>query len=262
MELRVAQGFPDHFSSSAAAYAAHRPTYPEALIDCLARATARHELAWEPGCGSGQLASALRRRFARVIATDASAAQLALAVPQPGLEYRCELAEEPSLASGSVDLVVAAQAAHWFAAERFAAAVARVARPGAAIAYVGYGRPTFVLEPDDAAGRGMAAAFDALRDGVLGAFWPPERAHVEAGYRTLPFPWPELPAPSLVIEREFGFAELAGYVSTWSSARACRGAGAGPALDAALAALGAACERLGAPRRLRWPILLRLGRAA
>ena len=47
--------FKDHFSEVAAAYAAHRPTYPPALVDLLARLAPARRLAWDAGCGSGQL---------------------------------------------------------------------------------------------------------------------------------------------------------------------------------------------------------------
>src|SRR5207249_12232626 len=46
--------FEDHFSEIAAAYAAHRPSYPAALVDFLARLAPGTRLAWDAGCGSGQ----------------------------------------------------------------------------------------------------------------------------------------------------------------------------------------------------------------
>lgn len=47
--------FHDHFSAHADGYAAHRPTCPRALLDWLASLAPRTGLAWEAGCGSGQL---------------------------------------------------------------------------------------------------------------------------------------------------------------------------------------------------------------
>jgi len=51
--------FADHFSAVAARYAAYRPHYPPALVDALAERCERHELAWDAGCGNGQLSLAL-----------------------------------------------------------------------------------------------------------------------------------------------------------------------------------------------------------
>src|SRR2546430_11413070 len=46
-------------------------------------------LAWDSGCGSGQLSVLLAGRFARVVATDASREQIALAAVHPKVEYQC-----------------------------------------------------------------------------------------------------------------------------------------------------------------------------
>jgi len=63
------------FETGGADYARHRPTYPPALVDFLADHCARTELAVDVGCGNGQLSRLLTARFAKVIATDASADQ-------------------------------------------------------------------------------------------------------------------------------------------------------------------------------------------
>jgi len=62
-------GFHDHFSQVAAGYAVHRPTYPAAVAALLAELAPRRDLAWDNGCGSGQLSVLLAGRFARVIAS-------------------------------------------------------------------------------------------------------------------------------------------------------------------------------------------------
>lgn len=253
--------FADHFSAASRAYAAHRPSYPDALVDALADAVGDHDLAWDAGCGSGQLSLALARRFARVIATDASAAQLAQAPSHERVEYRCERAEDPSLADASAALCVAAQAAHWFEPVAFRAAVERVVRPGGAVAFVGYGRPHFVGDGGDGdASCGVAAAFDELRDGLLGPYWPPERGHVESGYRTLPFPWPELVVGDLSIERCWDVEQVLGYVASWSCTRAFLAAGRGADLEQAFTAFAARFGGVGVTRTLRWPVLARVGR--
>ena len=67
-------GFPDHFSALAARYAAYRPHYPPVLVTALADLCRRHDMAWDIGCGNGQLSVALTARFDRVIAADPSQA--------------------------------------------------------------------------------------------------------------------------------------------------------------------------------------------
>src|ERR671912_279432 len=83
----------DHFSAASADYAVYRPTYPSALVDFLAEVSPATELALDCGCGNGQLSVLLAARFTRVIATDASAKQIASAQPQcrvPGCSGRGE----------------------------------------------------------------------------------------------------------------------------------------------------------------------------
>lgn len=208
-------GFADHFSAHADAYAAHRPTYPFALVDYLAELAPRTGLAWEAGCGSGQLSAALAERFDLVIATDASAEQLARAAPHPRIEYRRARAEDSGLPAMrttiGVDLAVAAQAAHWFDIEGYYAEVRRVAAPDAAIALVSYG-PTRIAP-------GIDPIVEEFRVGTLAPHWAPERRHVEDGYRSLPFPFTEVEPAELEMRVEWTLGDLLAYVRTWSALR-------------------------------------------
>lgn len=245
--------FADHFSTVAKRYAAYRPHYPAALVDVLA-SHAETGVAWDVGCGTGQLSVGLAERFARVIATDPAQALLDAAEPHPRVEYRRATAEHSGLPDASVDLVVAAQAAHWFDWPRFVAEAGRVARPGAVVALVSYGT---VVVPG-AAGDELARYYRE----VAGPYWPAARAHVENGYRDLVWPWPaielELAAP-LEMTAAWTRDELIGYVSSWSAtARLVELEGRGPfeALGAALAASWPDGER----RTVRWPLALRIAR--
>lgn len=244
--------FKDHFSTRSADYAAYRPTYPMALVDALAEACVGTEDALDVGCGTGQLSVLLARRFGRVIATDASAKQIEAADPRDGVEYRIASAEESGLPDASVDLVVAAQAAHWFDLPAFYREARRVGRPGAVIALVTYG----VLEVD-------AAIREPVRHfyyDVITPYWPPERRHVEEGYRSFDFPFPPVALPALAIEMQWRLADLLGYADTWSAVRALEKAvGRGPverfAKDLA-AAWGDPEQR----RLVRFPLSVRAGR--
>ncbi|GBU16632.1 MULTISPECIES: class I SAM-dependent methyltransferase [Methylobacterium] len=244
-------GFKDHFSDRAAAYAAHRPSYPDALAAHLARLAPGRGLALDCGCGTGQLAQLLAGHFERVVATDASVEQIGQAGVLPNLAFRVAPAEASGLPPGSADLVTAAQAAHWFDLPAFYAEVRRVARPGAVLALVSYGIPHL----DGAPGEVVAAFY---RD--LGPCWPPERRHVEEGYRGLPFPFAELPQPALAIERDRGLDDLVGYVATWSAVAELERRGGASRVAAFRQALA---EHWGDPatrRRVTWPLSMRLGR--
>jgi SAM-dependent methyltransferase len=243
--------FKDHFSARSADYAVRRPAYPPALADWLASIAPAAGRVWEAGCGTGQLSGLLGERFEEVIATDASAQQIANAKPHPGVVFRCAPAEASGLPDAAVDLVVAAQAAHWFDLDGFYAEARRVARPGAAIALVCYALPTIAPATD--------AALRRIHDEVMGPYWPPERAHVDAGYRTLEFPFAELAAPELAMTADWAVEDLLAFLDTWSSVRAwerAHGASPLPALREALVATWPPGER----RTVRWPLTIRAGR--
>lgn len=243
-------GFPDHFSAAASGYASFRPSYPAALVDHLARAAPARSLALEFGCGSGQLTAALASRFSRVIAIDASAEQIAAAPRLAGVEYRVGRAEDGIAERGIADLIVAAQAAHWFDLPSFYSSAARAARPDAILALASYGR--IVLE-DPA----LRAELDAFYDRELAGFWPAPRRHVEEGYRSLAFPLEELPAPEFAIEVTWTAASLLGYVDTWSAIRSLERAGGRERFERFAARLHALAT---GPIRSRFPIALRVGR--
>ena len=95
--------FKDHFSSQAGEYACCRPQYPDDLFDWLARAAPALGEAIDLGTGSGQSAWGLAQHFARVRASDSSAAQLAAARPHPRIAYVCERAEAIANLEGIID---------------------------------------------------------------------------------------------------------------------------------------------------------------
>ena len=249
----MTSSFADHFSGVAGAYAEHRPRYPDRLFEWLAEVAPAREVAWDCATGSGQAAVALAGRFQRVIATDASAAQIAAGGPHPRVEYRVAPAQASGLPPASVDLVTVAQALHWFDRSAFYAEARRVLRRSGVIAAWTYGASGFGDPRADAVHRRFYSE-------TVGPFWPPERALVENGYRTIEFPFEEIDAPAFDMEAEWPLSAFLGYVGTWSAvARFREKRGYDP-----VAELG---EELrshwgdpAAPRRIRWPLAIRAGR--
>ncbi len=244
--------FKDYFSEAAAEYAAYRPTYPIELVEYLARAAPRAGVAWDCGCGSGQLSILLAGRFERVIATDASAGMISRAVPHPRVEYRNARAESSGLPDAVADLAVAAQAAHWFDLPAYYSEVKRVARPGAVLALVCYGNMVIDADLDSLMGEWYS--------GVLGRYWPPERQLVEDGYRSLAFPFEELEVPHLEMRATFTVADVLGYMETWSSVRALEKAQGRDRIEAFRREFARAWGSETATRLIRWPLSLRVGR--
>lgn len=244
--------FKDHFSTVSSEYSLFRPTYPPELFELLASVAPGLDLAWDAGCGNGQAAVGLAQYFRSVLATDASAAQIAKAIPHERIDYRAAPAEESGLADGSADLVTVAQALHWFDLDRFYAEVGRVLRPDGVFAAFAYG---------------LLSAGDALDDilhrfyhETVGPYWPPERRHIDAGYATLPFPFAELPSPSFALEVDWNFDHLLGYLGTWSAVRNFREERSMDPLDLIRNELREAWGDTGRTRKILWPLHLRVGR--
>jgi SAM-dependent methyltransferase len=245
--------FKDYFSAKAAKYAASRPGYPRALIDFFADVAPGHDQALDCGCGNGQLSTQLARRFKRVIATDASTEQIVNAVPHESVVYRVAPAEQSGLPAGSVDLVTVAQAAHWLDLNAFYAEVRRVARATAIVALIAYD----ILRVEDVEAN---AAIQRFCYETMRPYWPPERRHVNDGYRSLPFPFAEIEAPQFVMEATWNMEDLLGYIETWSAvSTAERMAGREP-IDRFRTELTRIWGPPTTKKSIRWPLSLKVGR--
>lgn len=248
----MAEAFKDHFSTQASDYGRFRPDYPDALFAWLADLAPGRDLAHDVATGNGQGARQLAKHFTKVIASDASAAQIKEAVPHPSIDYRVAPAEASGLPDACVDLVAVAQAAHWFDLPRFNAEARRVLRPAGVLALWCYGLMRVTPAVDAVVGR--------LYGDILGDdYWPPERKLVERGYAGLPFPFERLATPAFAIERDWSLDHLTGYLGTWSAVTAYRRRnGADPlalVVDDLAAAWGQAAQR-----RVAWPLALLVGR--
>lgn len=243
--------FKDHFSRQAADYDRYRPAYPPELLAHVARLAPGRSLAVDLATGNGQAAIGLAAEFTQVLASDASASQLARARPHPRVQYLRHTAERLPLRDAVADAIVAAQAAHWFDFPAFYAEARRVLKPGGLVALWTYERPQ--------AGADVDAVIDAFYHDVIGPFWPPERRHVENAYRSLPFPLEEIAAPPFSLETDWSRDDFMHYLGTWSAVDRYRAEIRRDPLPA-LASTLAPLWRDGEARRLIWPIHLRLGR--
>lgn len=244
--------FKDHFSGHATAYAAWRPSYPAALVEAVADASPATNTAWDVGCGSGQLSVLLSKRFGQVLATDASAEQIANAVAAPNVAYRCARAEDSGLPPRSIDAIVVAQAAHWFDMPAFSRECTRVGRPGALVALITYG--WMFISPE------LDAFINAFALERLSAYWPPERHHVDTGYAELFFPFEPVAFPPVSMRASWSLAQVLGYIGTWSAIAAARKAGAGSLFDAFADELSSRWGPAELVREVEWPLTVRAGR--
>lgn len=252
--MAVDNSFLDHFSQQAKIYAAFRPGYPEALFEWLAQQSPTCDCVWDCGTGNGQAAIALARSFQQVVATDASAAQIAAAPVVDGVEFRVAPAENSGLPECSVDLITVAQALHWFDLDAFYAEAKRVLKHAGVIAAWTYG----VIELVDERINPLVQNFYY---NVVGPYWPAERRHVETGYRELAFPFAPIEAPRFCMEERWPLAALCGYLRSWSATQRyvnARGEDPVVAVEGKIRALGIGEDEV---FLIRWPLSLRVGRS-
>lgn len=242
----------EHFSQQSGLYARYRPHYPDTVFRWLAEQAPGQDCAWDSATGNGQAAIGLARHFDTVIATDLSTRQLSQATPHPAVRYESAPAECAPIEDHSIDLVMVAQALHWFDLPQFYEEVRRVSRDGAVLAVVSYG--LFRIAPE------IDAIIDHLYGEILASDWPPERVHVDNAYADLPFPFPLLPAPRFDLRERWDLDHLLGYLGSWSATvRHTARTGEDP-----LATIKTSLLEVWGPTRqkrsVQWPLAVKAGR--
>ncbi len=240
------------FSRVAAEYSRYRPGHPAELFDYLAGIAPGSKLAWDCGTGNGQAAIALAAHFDLVHASDASADQVSHAPAHERVRYHVEPAEGITLETGSVDLVTAAVAVHWFDHDQFYRQVRRVLRPDGVIAVWTYHLP----EIDPAVDQVLRHYYED----VVGRYFPPGFHFVHERYRTLPFPFEEIDPPAFGFEAEWSLEQVAGFLASWSGTVAYLDERGQHPLEMIWDDLASAWGDADGTRTLQWPLHLRIGR--
>jgi len=243
--------FKDHFSGHASSYAEHRPKSPRGLFDFLASVVKHPKAVWDVGTGNGQAAIELTSYFDSVIATDASREQIRQATSHPKVTYRVAPAEDSGVSDGSIDLITAAQAVHWFDFERFYSEVRRVAKPNAVIAVWTYELASITPEIDELVRH--------YYDGEIGKYWPPERKWVDEHYQTIPFPFREIEASTFRMKEERTLSSWVGYLFTWSATQRAIKEQSRTFFGDFVTRLQKAWGDPASPRTVVWPLYLRAG---
>ncbi|GLB40838.1 putative methyltransferase domain containing protein [Lyophyllum shimeji] len=243
---------------NASAYSSFRPTYPKKLFkeifDYHRAGNGLWDVAADLGCGTGQATTELKGHFATVIGIDPSQPMIDAAQKKHkygGLAFRQGRSEDLSnvLPSESVDLLISAQAGHWFNWELVWPEVSRVLRKDGTAAFWTYAE--FRLSEFPSA-TPLITAYSQGKDPAtsLGLYWErPGRtilenmltdvpdptsmetvmkrrgglAHFERRYFAGPHFPAHLPSPSptqikrVEMRVNIRWRDLLGYFRTWSS---------------------------------------------
>jgi len=245
--------FKDHFSKQSREYAKCRPHYPRDMFAFIAANSPNDQLALDCATGNGQAAIELAEFFHKVIAIDASAAQIENASPGERVEYRVAAAEESSLPNESCDAITVAQALHWFDLDRFYLETRRVLRPGGILAVWTYKELRATPE--------IEAVVRHYHDEVVGPYWPAERKLVGHVYLELPFPFAEMECPEFEAQVRWSYEDLRGYLNTWSATQRYIAATARDPRELINRELAQAWGDGAEERVIAWPLTVRAGRA-
>jgi SAM-dependent methyltransferase len=121
------------FGAEAAAYALHRPDYPEAGLRWGLPPNASHVL--DLGAGTGKLTEGLLALGLRVTAVEPDPGMRAeMTSRYPQVRALEGVAERIPLEAGEVDSVLVGQAFHWFDVQPALTEIARVLKPGGTVA--------------------------------------------------------------------------------------------------------------------------------
>lgn len=200
----------DLFSEYSALYKQARPSYPHSVIAEILKHVPARNFAWDCGAGSGQFTQLLAPYFEHIVATDLSEQQLHQAPYFENVSYQIQSAERTTFAEHSFDLITVAQAIHWFDFASFYSEVQRTLKKDGVIAVIGYGTLTVHDQT-------LNQHIQHLYHHVLKNDWDIERKHIDAHYKSIPFPFEPLADIESSMQFEWSKEQLLGYLNTWSA---------------------------------------------
>jgi len=200
-----------HYAENRSGY---HPDLYKTIIDHHTSTGGKLDTLLDVGCGPGTSARALAEQFAHVIGIDPSEGMMDAArslggVSSTGEAIRFELATaedlgstlSPPIADGSVDLITAATAAHWFDMQHFWPSAARVLKPGGTVAFWTTGNVR--MDPSMPNAEAIQAALDEINERELEPFFVPGNFMTRDLYRTMKMPWQLTPPVTDLDEGSF-----------------------------------------------------------
>lgn len=184
-------------------YQANRPRYPDLLYDSVLQFhKGEHNTVLDLGTGPGLSLFPFAYQFKHLIGSDPSEGMISQAeqawkawkesqsnkdqLKAKDARFIQNSAEDlKEIADQSVDLITAAQAAHWFDPEKVWSEVDRILTPNGSVAFWGYGTNYLPRHPSLA---GQMSKFMSSKDEEMKAYWPPGRDMAENLLNDFPFP--------------------------------------------------------------------------
>lgn len=184
-------------------YQANRPRYPDLLYDTVLQFhKGDRETVLDLGTGPGLSLFPFAYQFKHLVGCDPSEGMIGQAeqawqawkedqqskdkLKATDAKFIQSSAENlEGIADESIDLITAAQAAHWFDPNKVWQEVYRVLKPNGSVAFWGYGTNYLPRHPSLA---GAMQKYMSSTDEDMGRYWPPGRELVENLLNDFPFP--------------------------------------------------------------------------
>jgi len=182
-------------SNQAATYAANRREYPDELnqiiIEYHISTRGSFDTLLDVGCGPGNATRGFAKFFKTAIGADPSPSMIEQARKHPGnksIRFESATSETldtiPDLAQGSVDLLTAGAAAHWFEMPEFWAQAAKILKPGGTVAI--WTQASWYCHPETTPN---AAKVQEILKWLEFEELEPYRRAGDKLYKDLPLPW-------------------------------------------------------------------------
>jgi trans-aconitate 3-methyltransferase len=178
----------------------YHPSVVEAVINQHTTTGGKLDTLLDIGCGPGTATFDVASHFPHAIGLDPSEGMIATARAVGGttstgeaVRFEISTAEDlgvnlsPPVANGSIDLIIAANAAHWFDMAGFWRAAARVLKPGGSVAMWTSGN--IAAHPDLPNAAAIQAAIDEHQEKNLLPYFESGNFLTRNSYKTLPLPW-------------------------------------------------------------------------
>jgi len=182
-------------SNQAATYAANRGEHPDELnqtiIEYHISTKGSFDTLLDVGCGPGNSTRGFAKFFRTAIGADPSPSMIEQARKLPGnksIRFESATSETldtiPDLARGSVDLLTAGAAAHWFDMSKFWAQAAKILKPGGTVAI--WTQASLYCHPETTPN---AAKVQEILHWLEFVELEPYRRTGDKLYKDLPLPW-------------------------------------------------------------------------
>ncbi|KAF9895336.1 hypothetical protein FE257_000240 [Aspergillus nanangensis] len=210
--------FSSYSSEQGKAYSQLRPDYHptlyQTILDQHISSGGQLDTLIDLGCGPGNVARSLGAHFTHAVGLDPSNGMIATARSLGGststsspIRYEVSTAEaigsnlSPPIPDHSVDLITAANSAHWFDMASFWPSAARVLKPGGSVAMWTSGQ--MAIHPDVPNAAAMQVELDQIEEQYLRRYFEPGNLLTRGRYRDLVLPWGLEPPVAGFDEGEF-----------------------------------------------------------